>query len=69
MFIQNYVFRFQISIDNIKRFMKISQSQNDLNREEFDLILVKPFDLLQVLKQFTPIYVVHYEINAIAFLK
>ena len=49
--------------------MKISQSQNDLNREEFDLILVKPFDLLQVLKQFTPIYVVHYEINAIAFLK
>lgn len=49
--------------------MKITQSQNYLNREKFNLILIKSFDLLQMLKELTSAYVVHYEIYAIAFLK
>jgi spore coat polysaccharide biosynthesis predicted glycosyltransferase SpsG len=44
--------------------MKITQSQNNLNREKFDLILIKSFDLLQMLKELTSAYVkqkVHFD--------
>ena len=49
--------------------MKVSQGQYDLNGKEFDLILIKSIDLLQMEKEFTSTYVVHYKINTVTFLK
>lgn len=66
--IDKYVFRLQISINDVKT-MNVLYSKDDLSDEEFGFMLLENLSLVEMISKIAPITVIQYHIEVIRGLE